>query len=40
VAAFAAAAAALGVFDLRRRFGRLRAEPPLPGTGTDMPAGP
>jgi putative peptidoglycan lipid II flippase len=40
VAAFAAAAAALGLFDLRRRFGRLRAEPPLPGTGTDMPAGP
>ena len=42
VAAFAAAAAALGLFDLRRRFGRLRAGtgPPPPGTGSDMPAGP
>jgi putative peptidoglycan lipid II flippase len=41
VAAFAAAAAALGLFDLRRRFRTLRGggEPP-PGTGSGTPAGP
>jgi putative peptidoglycan lipid II flippase len=41
VAAFVGAAAALGLFDLRRRFARLRtSEPPGPGIDTGTPMGP